>query len=84
MPELRIGQVTDFFAKPVVAGVKLEDTVKLGDSIHIKGHTTDMEIVVKSMQIDGVDITEGKPGDTIGLMVADRVRHGDIIYKITA
>ncbi len=84
MPEVKIGEVTDFFARPVVAGVKLEDIVKLGDSIHIKGHTTDMELVIESMQIDGVDITTGKPGDLIGLKVSDRVRHGDIIYKITA
>ena len=84
MPEVKIGEVTDFFARPVVAGVKLEDIVKLGDSIHIKGHTTDMELVIESMQIDGVDITAGKPGDLIGLKVSDRVRHGDIIYKITA
>lgn len=83
MPEVRIGLVTDFFVRPVVAGVKVEGAINLGDSIHIKGHTTDMELVVKSMQIDGADITEAKPGDIIGLKVSDRVRHGDIIYKVT-
>jgi len=83
MPEVVIGKVTDFFARPVVAGVGLSGTLKTGDKIHIKGATTDMELVVESMQIDRVDITEGKPGDLIGIKVPERVRRGDIVYKVT-
>ncbi|MBA7502878.1 hypothetical protein ES706_01481 [subsurface metagenome] len=83
MPEVVIGQVTDFFARPVVAGVELSGTLKIGDKIHIKGATTDMELAVESMQIDRVDITEGKLGDLIGIKVPERVRRGDIVYKVT-
>ncbi len=83
MPEVVIGKVTDFFAKPVVAGVELSGTLKIGDKIHIKGATTDMELAVESMQIDRVDITEGKLGDLIGIKVLERVRRGDIVYKVT-
>ena len=83
MPEVEIGKVTDFFAKPVVAGIELTDTVKIGDKIHIKGATTDMELVVESMQIDRVDITAAKPGDLVGIKVPDRVRRGDKVYKVT-
>ena len=83
MPEVEVGRVTDFFAQPVVAGIELTDTVKTGDKIHIKGTTTDMELVVESMQIDRVDITTGKPGDLIGIKVPDRVRRGDKVYKVT-
>jgi len=83
MPEVVIGKVTDFFAKPVVAGVELSGTLRTGDKIHIKGATTDMELVVESMQIDRVDITEGKLGDLIGIKVPERVRRGDIVYKVT-
>ncbi|MCK4402892.1 MAG: translation elongation factor-like protein [Dehalococcoidia bacterium] len=83
MPEVVIGKVTDFFARPGVAGVELSGTLKIGDKIHIKGATTDMELAVESMQIDRVDITEGKLGDLIGIKVPERVRRGDIVYKVT-
>jgi len=83
MPEVEIGRVTDFFARPVVAGIELKGSLKLGDKIHIKGATTDMELAVGSMQIDRVDITEAKSGDIIGIKVPDRVRRGDTVYKVT-
>lgn len=83
MPEIEIGQVSDFFAKPVVAGITLTDTLKAGDKIHIKGHTTDLELTVESMQINNVNVTEGKAGDAIGVKVLDRVRPGDRVYRIT-
>jgi putative protease len=83
MPEVEIGKVTEFFARPVVAGVELSSTLKIGDKIHIKGSTTDMELAVESMQIDRVDITTGKPGDLVGIKVPDRVRRGDKVYKVT-
>jgi translation elongation factor EF-1alpha len=83
MPDVEIGKVTDFFAKPVVAGIELSGTLKIGDRIHIKGSTTDMELTVESMQIERVNITEGKPGDLVGIKVLDRVRRGDTIYKVT-
>jgi len=83
MPEVEIGKVTDYFAKPVVAGVELSGGLKIGDKIHIKGSTTDMELAVESMQIDRVDITEAKSGDLVGIKLPDRVRRGDKVYKIT-
>ena len=83
MGEVEIGKVTDFFANPVVAGIELSGTLKIGDKIHIKGSTTDMELAVESMQIDRVDITEGKPGDLVGMKVLDRVRRGDKVCKVT-
>jgi len=83
MSEVAIGEITDFFAKPVVAGIKLNGILRQGDRIHIKGATTDMEIVVESMQIDRADITEAKASDLIGVKVPERARRGDIVYKIT-
>jgi selenocysteine-specific translation elongation factor len=83
MPEVEVGQVNDFFARPVVAGIALTGTLKVGDSIHIKGHTTDLEFTVESMQINNVNVTEGKAGDAIGIKVPNRVRPGDHVYKVT-
>jgi selenocysteine-specific translation elongation factor len=83
MPEVVIGQVSDFFARPVVAGIELTGTLKLGDKIHIKGHTTDIELNVDSMQINNVNVQEARAGDSIGIKVTDRVRRGDTIYKVT-
>lgn len=83
MPEKEIGKVSDFFARPVVAGVEISGSIKVGDKIHIKGHTTDMEMVVDSMQIDNANVTEAKAGDSVGIKVDDRVRRGDTVYKVT-
>ena len=83
MPEEVIGKVVDFFARPVVAGIKLTETLKLGDKIHIKGHTTDIEFTVDSMQINNVDVKQAKAGDDIGVKIPERVRRGDSVYKVT-
>ena len=83
MPEVEIGKVSDFFARPVVAGIELTASLKQGDRIHITGHTTDIEMTVGSMQINNVNVQEAKAGDAVGIKVSDRVRRGDTIYKVT-
>ena len=83
MPETEIGRVMDFFARPVVAGIDMSGSLKIGDKIHIKGHTTDLEMTVNSMQIDNNTVTEAKKGQSVGIKVPDRVRQGDTVYKVT-
>jgi translation elongation factor EF-1alpha len=83
MPEKEVGKVSDFFARPVVAGINMSGTLKVGDRVHIKGHTTDIEMDVASMQINNKNVTEAKNGDSVGIKVPDRVRAGDTVYKIT-
>ena len=83
MPDEVIGTVSDFFARPVVAGVELTAPLKVGDKIHIKGHTTDLELVVDSMQINNVNVDQAKAGDSVGIKVGERVRGGDTVYKVT-
>jgi selenocysteine-specific translation elongation factor len=80
--EMRIGEVSDFFARPVVAGIHLTGELKIGDNIHLKGYTTDLELVVESMQIQNVDVKQASPGDDVGVKVPSRVRRGDIVYKV--
>jgi translation elongation factor EF-Tu-like GTPase len=83
MPEKEVGMVSDFFAHPVVAGIDLTETIKTGDTIHIVGHTTDIELAVDSMEIDRVHVDEAKKGQSIGIKVPDRVRRGDKVYKVS-
>jgi len=83
MTEKIIGKVSDFFAQPIVAGIELTAALKVGDKIHIKGHTTDLEMNVESMQINNVQVEEAKAGDSIGVKVGERVRSGDEVYKVT-
>ena len=82
MAEEVIGTVSDFFAHPVVAAIELTAAVKVGDKIRIKGHTTDLELTVDSMQIENQSVQEAKVGDSIGVKVPERVRDGDTVYKI--
>ena len=82
MSEEVIGTVSDFFAHPVVAAIELTASLKLGDKIRIKGHTTDLELTVDSMQIENQSVQEAKAGDSIGVKVPERVRDGDTVYKI--
>ena len=82
MAEVEIGKVSDFFARPVVAGIDLTGSLKKGDTIHIQGHTTDLVMTVESMQIDNVDVEEAGAGVSVGVKVPDRVRGGDTVYKV--
>lgn len=83
MPEEEIGKVDTFFARPVVAGINLTSSLKVGDTIHILGHTTDLQCTVESMQINNAEVKEAKSGDSVGVKVPDRVRNGDHVYKVT-
>ena len=83
MTEAEIGQVVTFFARSVVAAIDLTAPLKVGDRLHIKGFTTDLELVVESMQIYNVDVKQAKAGDAVGIKVPDRVRKGDRVYKVT-
>lgn len=82
MKEIRIGKVSKYFVHPEVAAIELEEAVKVGDTIHIKGHTTDFKQEIESMEIENEPIKEAKPGDSIGVKVKERVRPNDLIYKV--
>ena len=82
MAEIAVGKVSDFFARPVVAGVDLTGPLKVGDKVHIKGHTTDLEMAVTSMQIHNQEVNEAKPGDAVGIKVTSHVRRGDTVFKV--
>ena len=82
MPKV-VGKVTHYFPH-VKAGVILvtKGAIAMGDTLQIKGHTTDFKQKVKSLQIDNAPIQKARPKQEIGLLVKSRVRHNDIVYKL--
>ncbi len=80
--EKEIGKVMSYFNHVDVAAVTLTDELKIGDKIHIKGHTTDFEQEVKSMQIDREEVEEAGEGDDVGIKVKERVRPNDVVYLV--
>ena len=83
MQEEQIGKVSDFFARPSVAAVELTAALNVGDKIHFKGHTTNLEMIVGSMQINNANAQAANAGDPVGIKVAERVRKGDLVYKVS-
>jgi putative protease len=83
MEEEKVGRVQKFFTKPSVAAIEMTaGIVQIGDKLHFKGHTTDFEDTVTTMEMENQPIQEAKQGDLIGIKVKDRVRENDTVYKI--
>ncbi|UCC68687.1 MAG: hypothetical protein JSV79_01745 [Armatimonadota bacterium] len=79
--EKPIGEVTHYFGKIGVMAVDLSDNLSVGETIHIKGHTTDFIVTVGSMQIEHQTVAKAGPGDSIGIRVGEKVRPGDTVYR---
>jgi len=84
MIEEKIGIVEHFFTNVNVAAIKItEGELKIGDTIHFVGATTDFKQKIDSMQINRDPVEIVKVGDDVGIKVKERVREHDIVYKIT-
>jgi putative protease len=83
MEEKKIGEIIKYFGKISVAAIRLsEGSLKVGDTIHIVGHTTDVTQAIHSMQIENKNVQEAGPGADIGIKVSGKVREHDIVYKV--
>jgi len=80
-PGQAIGTITHYFGHLSVAAVTLTDTLRMGDRIHIRGHTTNVEQTVDSMEVEHAKVESAGPGDDVALHVADHVREHDQIYR---
>lgn len=78
---IEVGRITHFFTKISVAVIELSAPLTVGDTMLVKGPTTDFEQVIKSMQIEHENIQKAEAGQSIGLKVEQRVREQDIVYK---
>ena len=80
--EMQVGKVSHYFSRIGVAIIEVTDgSIKIGDEVHIKGHTTDFVQKVNSMQIEHDKIELAEPGQSIGLRVDSPVRSNDMVYK---
>ena len=82
--EEEIGRITHYFSKINVGVLELsKGTLQVGDTIHIKGHTSDFYQKVESMQLEHAPVDSAKPGEPVGIKVESPVRENDIIFKVT-
>lgn len=82
MQEKEIGKITHYYGHINVGIVELSDALKVGDSIHIKGHSSDFTQGVDSIQIEHASVSEAKVGDVVGIRVAQKVHPGDKVFKV--
>ncbi len=81
--EIKIGRITHYFGKVQVAAIELtEGDLAVGDTVRIKGHTSDFTQKIESMQIDRVDVPSARKGQSIGVRVAEHARVGDEVFKV--
>lgn len=82
MPEEEIGVVTHYFGHIPAVAITLSKPLKVGEAIHIKGHTTDVQVTVTSMQVAHKDVQEAKAGDSIGIKITEKCREHDKVYRV--
>jgi len=80
--EKPIGEITHYYSNLEVGIVKLKGSLSVGDKVKIVGATTNFEQEIKSMQIEHQQIEKAKKGDVIGLKINEKVREGDLVYKV--
>ena len=80
--EIEVGVVSHYFGHIGVAGIDLSGDLAVGDTIHIKGHTSDFTCSVDSMQIDRDRVEKAGKGDSIGIKIPEHAREHDKVYKV--
>lgn len=82
--EEEIGKIAHYFPKISVGVLELsKGTLQIGDTIHIKGHTTDFYQKIESMQVEHNAVDSVKPDEPVGLKVESPVREHDLVFKVT-
>jgi translation elongation factor EF-Tu-like GTPase len=82
--EEEIGRISHYFSKIGVGVVELtKGGLKVGETIHIKGHTTDLYQKVESMEMDHASVQAAQQGESFGLRVGSQVREHDLVFKVT-
>ncbi|MEM0344154.1 MAG: EF-Tu/IF-2/RF-3 family GTPase [Thermoplasmata archaeon] len=81
--EVQVGTVTIFFAKPSVIAVDITSgSLSIGDTIRVRGATTNFEQKIESMEIDRKPIQTATVGQSVGIKVKERARPHDKVFKL--
>jgi translation elongation factor EF-1alpha len=80
--DIRVGKITHYYDHIGVAVIELSEELKVGETIHIQGRSTDFTQRVGSMEIEHQKIETAKPKDEVALKVIEPVREGDLIYRV--
>jgi len=81
--EEQIGKISHYFAKISVGIIAVaQGELKVGDRIHVKGHTSDFFQAVESMQSEHQTVVAAKAGDSVGIKVVAPVHEHDVVYKV--
>ena len=82
--EKLIGKIVHYFNKINVGIIEITDgELKVGDTVHIKGHTSDFNQQIGSMQIEHQIVEKAKKGDGVGVKVDSPVHEHDQVYLVT-
>jgi putative protease len=81
--EKLIGKIVHYFGNINVGIIELSDELKKGETIHIKGSTTDFEQAVDSLQVEHKDIETANAGDQVGLKTIQKAKEGDQVFKVS-
>lgn len=82
MSEERVGTVTHYFQQPEVGVIELSAAIRVGDTLHFRGATTDFRQAISSMEIDHEKVETAGPGDEVAVKVTERVRDGDEVFRV--
>ncbi len=83
MEEVEVGRITHYFSKISVGVARISGRgLKIGDVVHIKGHSTDFFQKIESMQIEHKPVEEAKPGEEVAFKVDMPVREHDVVFKV--
>ncbi len=81
--EVAVGVVTHYYSHLGVAVVQVNTgELRPGDTIRVKGHTTDITQQIASMEYEHQHVDRAIPGQSVGIKVADHVREHDIVYVV--
>ncbi len=80
--DIRVGKITHYFDRIGVAVLELYEELKVGETIHVHGRTTDFTQRIVSMEIEHQKIQVAKPKDEVALKMLEPVHEGDIIYRV--
>ncbi len=83
MPEKEIGAIEHYYGHISVGIIKLSDTLKVGEQIHIKGHSSDFAQTVSSIQMEHASVNEANAGASVGIKVEQKTHPGDKVYKVS-